>query len=760
MSNALLASKIVIQEEEPRIRTIAGVQTSVTGMLGVTEKGPVGVATLLTGPDDYDRIFGGYVADGHVRQAADGFFQNGGAQLWVTRTVHYADVTDPTSKTSAAALVMLQTGATSASGGYVTSSNAGPYNFEPNDTLIVDTEAASPQTITFTATAAARETTNSGASPFALANADVLTVKIDGGGAQSITFGTASFADITNATAAEIAAVINAALVGGRATVTNTNKVTITSDKRGSGSHVEVTGGTANAAGKLNFATAAVDGTGNVANIDSVTVTEIIAAIVANGTLNGVNGVDASNVGGYLKIARDSSATGASATVQVTAGSTTDTIIGLDNAIHIGSSGDAVDTLEVDGKYDGTYAHLLKAQIGAATSAEAARFNLYVLKSGLIVETWPNLTMDSDDDRYVETIINASTTGSKYISVADQVAGTGAASTDRPVNVTSAFLSGGDDGLTSLADTDFTGATSDDGKTGMRCFDLVQELNLLTVPGWATSAVHNAMLTYCEVTRDMSVFGILDPPADQSATEIITYYESTAAVLGLSEFGAAYWPRVKVLNPSTSVFGKTADGQITVPPSGHIAGVMARTDAKKLGGVYVPPAGIENGILLGVLGFETSETLEEEKRDLVFPKRINPLTAFKGGVRHIDGARTLKSNGNFPSVPERRGAIFIEQSVKDGLQFARQKNNDEALRATCDRTVTAFMLTQMKNGAFRSNDPAKAFFVDFGDALNTASVQFAGQLVGRIGIATKKIAEYVILRFSQDTRALEEELAA
>ena len=37
------------------------------------------------------------------------------------------------------------------------------------------------------------------------------------------------------------------------------------------------------------------------------------------------------------------------------------------------------------------------------------------------------------------------------------------------------------------------------------------------------------------------------------------------------------------------------------------------------------------------------------KRDLVYPKRINPLTTGPGMPRYIDGSRTLKSTGNFPS---------------------------------------------------------------------------------------------------------------
>ena len=36
---------------------------------------------------------------------------------------------------------------------------------------------------------------------------------------------------------------------------------------------------------------------------------------------------------------------------------------------------------------------------------------------------------------------------------------------------------------------------------------------------------------------------------------------------------------------------------------------------------------------------------------------------------------------------------------------------------------------------------------------------FAGKLLARIGLATNKPAEFVVLRISQDTRALDQELA-
>ena len=366
-------------------------------------------------------------------------------------------------------------------------------------------------------------------------------------------------------------------------------------------------------------------------------------------------------------------------------------------------------------------------------------------------ELFANVTMTPGEVRHVEAVLNDTRSGSVLVRVIDQ-----ALPGSPALDIQTASLAGGDDGLVGLDDNDFMG--SEVGKTGLRALDTVQDLSLLLVPGRATSATHNAMVSYCEQVREGLVFAVLDPPAAMSATDIIDYVTTTTALGNISEHAAIYWPRVKVLNPSRSVFGSS--DQLVVAPSGIIAGVFSRADGARPGGVYDPPAGIDKGRMFGVLGFETDEVLEERKRDLVYPKRINPLTTGPGLPRYIDGSRTLKGDGNFPYVAERRGVSFIERSLKQGLQFARHKNNTEGLRAQVRRTITAFLLTQMNNGAFRSREPDKAFFVDVSDTLNTPSVIFAGKLIARVGLATNKPAEFIILRISQDTRALEAELAA
>lgn len=739
MSNSSAgASKVTTFKEPPRIRQIVGVPTADTGMVAITEKGPVGVAVLCNSFDEWFKIFGNDIANGYGCSAARSYFLEGGQSLYTTRTTHYTDTDTAATKQSTAATVDLLTGATAPSAGSSLGVNVGPWDLNPGDTLVVTIDGGGPATATFDAAAASRV---SGSENFAITNGQTLTVAVDGGSVQTIAFLTGEFVSIGAATAEEVAAVINAKLVGASATVTGGGTtVTITSDTLGTGSSINVTGGTAN--GVLAFTTGSVSGTGDVANINAVTFSEAKALIEAD-----VAGCTVTSAGGAIRIS--SNTTGVSSTVLVGASSTADDEFGLDNATHAGSAGAAQATITADAKYDGAYGNALQVRIAAATNGDASNFDLFVLNNGVVIESFINLTMDTTADRYIETVVAAS----NFIAPID-LGLTGTATQRRPVNVTSGLLTGGSDGLSGLADIDFVGSSA--GSTGMYALDSVSSLSMLIVPDRATSAVHNAMITYCEVWRDGQAVAIFSPPANMSAVQIVAYVETTASLLGSSELAAMFWPRVKVLNPSTEVYGTAA--QIVIPPCGAVAGVIARGDAED-GGVYKPAAGIERGILFSVLGFETDETLDIKKRDLVFPKRINPLTTDEGEPRYIDGFRTLKSNGNFPYLSESRGVIFISQSIKRGLSFARHRNNDESLRAECDRACRFFLVGEMRKKAFRSMDPDTAFFVDFGRGLNPDSEAFAGRLNGRIGLATQKPAEFIGIGISQDTRALEAELA-
>lgn len=415
-------------------------------------------------------------------------------------------------------------------------------------------------------------------------------------------------------------------------------------------------------------------------------------------------------------------------------------------------------TVEANGKTDGAWANGWDIVVGLATNGIATDFNVTIQdENDIILEVFPNVNTTPADPRFIETIVNDPDTGSDFVTMVDQAVGT------RPTDATYT-LAGGNDGLTGLVDADFVGDAA--GPTGLFELDQIENLTLLIVPGQATSTIQNAMLAYAGVTRKGQVFAILDPPSGLAASAMVTYTVTTASLKGSSNFGAIYWPRIKIANPDVSLFTSDTAGRIVVPPSGHIAGAAARGDFSRIGGIYHNFAGldVDNGIprgqIIGAVGLETDEVLDEAKRDLVYPELINPITTESGAPIYIDGTRTLLATAQFPTIAQRRGASFIERTIKQGVNFARHANITDDLLRRVSRVVEVFLLGETRKGAFVTRDPSLAFFVDFSNALNPASSRAARTVNGRVGLAMAEPADFIVIIVGKDTRAIDEEIAA
>lgn len=747
MSGPLLAPGVYTQEEAS-VAPIPAQAETVMAMVGLSERGPVDVDTESADFDEWTRQHGGYTSwnletVGAVRQ----YFDNGGRLLRFTRTVHHSDPTNPSSKTSAKASKTLQTSALVAGSGTVLSANAAPYDLEPGDTLVVDRDALGAATATFNATAAARTSGNAG--PFALANNDTLTLAFDGGTVQTVTFTTSMFVAIGAATPAEVAAVINGQISGGLATVSGSN-VVITSDRRGTGSGVNITGGSANAVGKLNYTTGNIAGGGNVSNINAVSSAEVKTIVEA-----AVSGVTVTAESGRQRIT--SNTTGGSSRVQVQAASTADDELGFDNADHTGNAAGAQNTLRIDAKDDGSYGNEITPQIAAASSGESGFFNLLVVRNGVTLESWPNLTMTDTHERYVEKIVNHADSGSLYVQAVDLDAAV-ASPLDVPATGSFGVMTGGSDGLSSLDDNDFIGGSSANGQVGFRTFDDV-EPDLLSCPARATPAVHNAMVTYCVTTMNGKTFPVIDPPAGYSDSQIETYFTSTASLRELSEHGAFYWPRIRVANPNRAIYGE--ENTVVVPPSGMLGGLCARGDGARVGGHFDQPAGSGSAYLpRNVLGLETDAVNKKSVRDRLAPLGINCIRKSKRGPIFVDGSKVLKQTGSWPSVGQRRGIIFVIRQLEAGLEFASHRGITPDLLRDEKAAVDEFMLRIVEGGLLASRVPSEAFFTDFGSGLNKPSTKRAKTTKGRLGVATAYPNEFTVLLVGPDNRAFDAELAA
>lgn len=740
------ASRVTIRRSLKSRTFLDARPPTVVGAVGVSERGPL-ERTTITSWEEYQQIYGGLTANSDLALFVYLAYQEAGKkanlQMEIVRTVHFGTPGDPTTKTSEAATLTLATPSVAASAGAVLASNVGPYDLSPGDTLVISIDGGGSATATFSATAASRTSGSTG--NVALSNNDTLQLSINGGTTLTKSFLSSEFSNIGTATPSEIINSINAFLAannaGALATV-SAGAVVITSNRRGTSSGVNIIGGTANAGGKLNFTTGNQAGTGNVADIDAVTVAEIETIVEG-----AVAGAVVTNVGGAAQIATNT--LGAGGSIQVLASSTADDELGFDNAVHAGAAAGTQDTLRVDGKTDGSYANALSVRRSAATSGQVDHFDFAVIRAGIVVESWINASMNEHADDYIVRLVNegvGSQPASNLITVTDLNA-----TVDSPYDIPAAGtfgpLTGGDDGLVGLDDNDFVGGSTANGKTGLRVFDSAERVPLVLVPGRATAAVHNAMITYSEVTREAMAFALLDPPANQTAAQIRTYVTNAAQLKGLSENSTMYWPRILVDNPSTSVFGR--DKLLTVAPSGPVVGMIARVDASKIGGAFEHPAGRETGRLFTARGLEgeadgreRNDVRDEGKRGQVFDDLINPIMSKRGKGVYVDGARCLKSDGNFPTVGESRGVVFVSLEIKDGLDPKRHKNIRQRLLNDSDMSVREFLKLLTDKECFASKKYEEAFFLDTGKALNTDAETEARRVRLRFGIATSKPCEF------------------
>ncbi|HHV62122.1 MAG TPA: phage tail sheath family protein [Firmicutes bacterium] len=96
-------------ESPPQVMTLAGVSVSTGAIVGVFEKGPIGAPRLVTSLTEFQKVFGGYTPDSYAPYAVEGAFRNKpGMRLYIVRTAHYTDPTNPATCTAKKAAVVLK----------------------------------------------------------------------------------------------------------------------------------------------------------------------------------------------------------------------------------------------------------------------------------------------------------------------------------------------------------------------------------------------------------------------------------------------------------------------------------------------------------------------------------------------------------------------------------------------------------------------------------------------------------------------------
>lgn len=339
--------------------------------------------------------------------------------------------------------------------------------------------------------------------------------------------------------------------------------------------------------------------------------------------------------------------------------------------------------------------------------------DLQVIFEGEIVEVFENVTAKPNEGNYISDI------KSNFVTIT--------VGSETELAVGSVTLSGGTDG-SAVSDADYLG------EDGLQAFDVIDNINLIAIPGQTSKAVLQGLVDYCDSRNDC--FAILDIPEGLDTTEALGARKELSGTNG-----ACYYPWGKVIDPLGS------DGKLRlVPPSGHVMGLYARTDRER--GVHKAPAGVE----ANVRGFvEMERPLANGDVDLLNPAGVNCITARPNQGIVVWGARSLSSNPNKRYVSDVRLDIDIQVSSYLGTQWAVFEPNDEVLWGRISDQIKGFLFNKWQEGALFGATPEEAYFVKCDEELNTEEVRNSGRVIAEIGYAKKKPGEFVILRFSQKT---------
>jgi hypothetical protein len=232
------------------------------------------------------------------------------------------------------------------------------------------------------------------------------------------------------------------------------------------------------------------------------------------------------------------------------------------------------------------------------------------------------------------------------------------------------------------------------------------EVSLVAAPGHTAI---EAGARYCEQRGDC--FFVADAPQEAGPAEVRRLAERVR-----SSYAALYVPW---LNPESPA-----------PPSGFVAGALAAR----------PPWEVRVA-LKGASGLVQD-----------FAEIDRGVNVLRGELR-LEASQTLSPDPEWKYVSVRRLALFLERSIDKGTQWTVFEPNEEPLWASLRRTISAFLETQWRLGAFQGTAPDQAYFVTCDRTTMTQSDIDAGRVNVVVGFAPLKPAEFVVIRIGLASRS-------
>ncbi|GAA1039177.1 phage tail sheath subtilisin-like domain-containing protein [Virgisporangium ochraceum] len=375
-----------------------------------------------------------------------------------------------------------------------------------------------------------------------------------------------------------------------------------------------------------------------------------------------------------------------------------------------------------------------------------AEYTLRVYSDGSLQEEIGGLQFTGKSPRTLERTVNERSRFVRVeippmhgVSLAERAPAPGRYQVERPAVV-----------LNGVTPADMEGSVAE--RTGYQGLAIAENVTMVAIPDLITIttgddgsfdeetflAAQKQLVDYCEASH--TKMAILDTPPGLNAARALEWRQKLARD---TAFAALYYPNLVIANPLARPGATNGEKFITVPPSGHVAGVWARTDGTR--GVWKAPA---NEAVRGIARLEFEVTSGEQ--DLLNPEGVNCIRSFGSYGTKIWGARTLaKTDPSWRYINVRRLFNYIEESIRRGTQWAVFEPNDFDLWQRVKRNITSFLRGLWMQGALVGTTAEQAFYVLCDASNNPASSVDEGKLIVEVGIAPVKPAEFVIFRISQ-----------
>lgn len=256
-------------------------------------------------------------------------------------------------------------------------------------------------------------------------------------------------------------------------------------------------------------------------------------------------------------------------------------------------------------------------------------------------------------------------------------------------------------------------------RTGLQALLDIDEIGAVAIPGETAPAVQAALIAHAEGSGDR--MAILDPESTDDVDAVIVQRGNLYAPEGHAAF---YFPWV--------VAAPTGES-LTLPPSGFVAGIYARTD---------PPDSPFGNV---VTATDVTYDLTTPEQDVINPLGINAIRNFPGNGVLVWGARTLAENPDYRFVAVRRLALVLHESIHEGTEWALDEPNDATLWAELRACVEEFMFARWTDGWFQGASPEDAFFVRCDQSTMTPQDIAEGRTIMLVGFAAQMPAEFLVL---------------